>query len=133
MSSSEDTADIDEQLQRRQIEVLQEQQDGNISIGNARREVTALESLFPRVSLQSTEEENGVITAYNINVRSFTAGPFGGMTEDFAKMKARLFTKIKLPTKSISNIRIVSSKDITLPFVNISTGRTFNTIRVEIE
>lgn len=133
MSQSQTSDNIKTKLEQRRLEMLREEQTENITIGEARRSITPLESIFPRVSLKETQQEGEDITAVVLNVRSLSNSMFESITSDVTMLKARIFTKIKYPTKDIQNINITSSKDITLPLIGVPTGRKFHTVKVNLE
>lgn len=131
MSQSE-TNNVMEQLEQRRLEMMREQQNNTISISEARRSVTPLESLLPRVSLEQIEQDND-ITILFINIRALSFSPLEQLSKDAVLLKARVFSKLKFPTQDIQNINIITSKDIALPFIDVQTGRTLHTIRVNIK
>lgn len=134
MSTEDDAGDVVSRLrQRQQVENMERDTDENINIGEARREVTSLESLFPRVSLAQTEEQDGKISSFIINVRTLAPTMLQPLTGRLVIMRARMFTRVKAPSKSITNIRVISSRDITLPLIETPTGRKFDTVRVDVE
>lgn len=129
MSQSQD--DVMENLRKKQLEFTRNENNDIITISEARRNITILESLLPRVSLESVDEQKGNISSLIINIKTFSS--LESFTEQIVLFKARLFTRIKVPTKDINDIRILSSRKIALPLINTPTGRTFHTVEVELE
>lgn len=130
MSESED---LIERLERRRIELLQQENNDTIALGESRLRITPLESLLPRVSIEETRQEDGSVISLILNVRTLSFGSIGSITSEVAMIKARIFSRIKHPTKNISNINVISTQDITLPLIEMPTGREFHTVKVDFE
>lgn len=128
MSQSSD--DVIKTLRQRQLEVMRDESNDIIDIRDARRNITILDSLFPRISIESIETENGEITALILNTKTLSI--FQPIADELILIKSRIFARIKLPSKDIANVNIISSQKITLPLIEAPTGRIFHTIKVEL-